>query len=1160
MKTILIPAKLAVLGLCALFSSVIASQAVPLVSLEALTNRVAEGSFTYLRVQRNESPSAPLVVRLLFAGTATRSVDYQNMPEQVVIPPGVTGTNLLFRALTDTATEETETAEFTVATGTNTFQGVAYVYDSANAFARIEILNGSSPAPTINLVSPTNGSMFTLPVEIPLYAQVSSTTGVEKVEFYRGDVLLGALSEPTDGTYYRWAWTNPPAGSHGLKAKVYTAAQTNASAIRTITVTNGIPLLTLTAPVSQITETNDGSFKLARDRNFDAVLTVSLAVSGTASNGVDYTFLSNTVTFPSGATNVSLPVHPLADNLAENPETVVLTLVSNTAYRYENSGQTATVTISNVVFSSVSLTSPSAGGVYGAGANILLQAAATAPAGVQKVEFYRGDVLVGTATGPSSNVTAVVYAVTWANAAIGTHTFTAKLYDLAGGTYVSEPRTITVIDNLPALGITLTRPTNGSVLSDAQRREGIRLEATVSPVTNVLRVEFYRNQALLGTGEPGANVGSYFLVWSNAAAGSHGLQAKVYDTFGRTKFSTGSTVTVLSNAVPLVTVTALDTQIRETTNSGRFRLVRSVGAELGTPGLTAFFTLTGSASNGVDYAYVSNSVTFSPGETSRDIYIRPVADGVEEVPEWLTLTLVTNTAYRLETTNRAATMTIVDAVPETTNQLPTVSLIAPTNGAVYLWPASLTLQAQAADADGSVTRVDFYANNALLGSVSNAPYMKVWTNASVAAYTLTAKAVDNRGGTRVSSAVQVTVKTAGEPPTVQRYLPAWYVPGVKLIVTLRSLNASNTPAYYVTDLPPAGWTVGTVSTNGIYDPADGKVKFSVAAGQTAQSFSYQLTPPTDATGEKHFTGAVYIGGRTNGVAGVSALNPAPSHPGDLDPADLILSAGEVDAYAAAWRNASLWTVSPNPVPVNYVTRAGYLLSLGGAYQFSTNYPSPAAPLLWVAPGLSETPVLSTANAPEAGWLTNGVGTAVAAMATNYVPGVPVSVTITVTPATNARVWAVEDRPPVGSTVTNISSGGVFSPLTGKVRWGLFDATNTGTLSYQVILSGSNAPAVAEFAGVASFDGINVPITGGRKTRRATSVIAPARLNSIEPLADGQKLVTFQGEPGVAYTVEATTNLTEWNALETLLNNDGTLQYIDLSTNAVLKFYRAVPNQ
>src|SRR5262249_8582009 len=50
----------------------------------------------------------------------------------------------------------------------------------------------------------------------------------------------------------------------------------------------------------------------------------------------------------------------------------------------------------------------------------------------------------------------------------------------------------------------------------------------------------------------------------------------------------------------------------------------------------------------------------------------------------------------------------------TGNRAPTAALTAPVNGSTYTAPASISLTATAADSDGTVTRVAFYAGTTLL--------------------------------------------------------------------------------------------------------------------------------------------------------------------------------------------------------------------------------------------------------------------------------------------------------------------------------------------------------------------------------------------------------------------------------------------------------------
>jgi hypothetical protein len=107
------------------------------------------------------------------------------------------------------------------------------------------------------------------------------------------------------------------------------------------------------------------------------------------------------------------------------------------------------------------------------------------------------------------------------------------------------------------------------------------------------------------------------------------------------------------------------------------------------------------------------------------------------------------------------------------NTPPTVSITAPANGATYTAPASVTINATAADSDGTVSKVDFYQGSTLLGTDTTSPYSYSWTSVAAGSYSLTAKATDNLGATTTSSAVGITVNAAGNtPPTVSITAPA----------------------------------------------------------------------------------------------------------------------------------------------------------------------------------------------------------------------------------------------------------------------------------------------------------------------------------------------------------------------------------------------------
>ena len=95
----------------------------------------------------------------------------------------------------------------------------------------------------------------------------------------------------------------------------------------------------------------------------------------------------------------------------------------------------------------------------------------------------------------------------------------------------------------------------------------------------------------------------------------------------------------------------------------------------------------------------------------------------------------------------------------TVNATPTVGITSPNNGATVPAGLPFAVTASASDADGNVTRVDFFADGNLIGS-SSGPTFSVNATLPAGPHTLTAVAVDNRNGTGTSAAINVVAADA----------------------------------------------------------------------------------------------------------------------------------------------------------------------------------------------------------------------------------------------------------------------------------------------------------------------------------------------------------------------------------------------------------------
>ncbi len=102
------------------------------------------------------------------------------------------------------------------------------------------------------------------------------------------------------------------------------------------------------------------------------------------------------------------------------------------------------------------------------------------------------------------------------------------------------------------------------------------------------------------------------------------------------------------------------------------------------------------------------------------------------------------------------------------NQLPTVQLAAPTDGAVLAVGAGVVLAAVAADADQGIARVEFWSGDTKLGEKTTAPYEWLLNSLAAGSYAFRARAIDQAGAVAESPVVRVRVNA---PPTVTLTAP-----------------------------------------------------------------------------------------------------------------------------------------------------------------------------------------------------------------------------------------------------------------------------------------------------------------------------------------------------------------------------------------------------
>lgn len=443
----------------------------------------------------------------------------------------------------------------------------------------------------------------------------------------------------------------------------------------------------------------------------------------------------------------------------------------------------------------VTLTSPSDGATFSAGAPVTVTANASDSDGtVTSVQFFADGVLIGDdATSP--------YSVAWTpvQKRDGTFTFlTALATDNFGITTISKTVNVTVTGSGggggSSIGLTpnvfLNTPGAGVRI---RAGDTVALAATASdPDGNILSVQFFAN---------GQSVGSdstfpYAASWTPTSLGAYALVVKALDNDGN----------VASATVPVEVVAP-------SAGLPQVALVSPVDGAVGTVGAPVALAATAVDSDGV-----ITSVEFSvSGEAIGTAVSFPYV--VPWVPSGpgiygVTATATDNAGNR--TASAVATVTVNPAV----GNLPVASLgfnepargvnNPPTQADVLkpvdvAYGSKLLISANAIDEGGTITNATFFLNGRRLASVSAAPFYTVTSLDTLSDAVVSVVVTDNSGNVTSPAplAIRTIAATNAAPLEVKLVSPvkdASYTAGGQ-IVFAASHNAGNQPPpvidYYV---------------------------------------------------------------------------------------------------------------------------------------------------------------------------------------------------------------------------------------------------------------------------------------------------------------------------------------------------------------------------
>src|ERR1035437_5853365 len=373
----------------------------------------------------------------------------------------------------------------------------------------------------------------------------------------------------------------------------------------------------------------------------------------------------------------------------------------------------------------VSIINMAEGSTFFIPATVSIEANAAAANGtVTKVEFYAKNLLIGT-------VTTSPYTVTWLATATGTYQLTAIATDDGGLSTTSDPVDI-IISGTGATGI-ITVGRNDSVINLGT---GGVIQDTLGSGLGIHK----NGLPISGTVPPGnvpptvgiINMGEASTFFSPATVSIEATAADADGTVTKVEF--------YANDLLIGTVT-----------TSPYTITWS-NMPLGTYTLTAKATDNGGLSDISDPVNINVSGTgVTPGNIGRNDSVTILGTGG-----------TTQDTLGGHIHKNGLPKSGLGVPPG--NVPPTVGIINMGEGSTFFSPATVSIEATAADADGSVTKVEFYANDLLIGTVTTSPYTITWSGMPAGTYTLTAKATDNGGLADISDPVNINVSGTGVTP------------------------------------------------------------------------------------------------------------------------------------------------------------------------------------------------------------------------------------------------------------------------------------------------------------------------------------------------------------------------------------------------------------
>ncbi len=651
------------------------------------------GRFTVTRAG-NLIPS--MVVNYTVSGTASNGVDYQALSGTVTIPAGETTANITVTPIDDALSEGNETVILTVASAATYNVGspgaaTIVIQDDEQIGLSITATDdtASEPGSDTGLITISRGSSTTGNLTVYLAVSGTALAGHDYIPLENSVVIPDGSSsvtmmvtpfndlhkEPTETVIVTMlANTNYILGSSvDATVNINDDDGSNPPAV-------GFALASSSAP-----ESRSGGIIVSLSITSSSPITVDYMVyGGTATPTNDFTLPPGTLTFDPGQISKSLPLTVINDNTVESDETIKIVLLNPGGAAHDgNKFHTYTILDDDKSTITVTATAPTATEASLNQGNFRISRSGSTNS-AQTVYFD----ITGTASTPSDyaglgHMVIIPAGVTSVNLPVipvddgtieVTETVVLSLTSTPGAKIGgADQATVSIIDNdpdnLPAINITA----GDALANEGGGDTGNFVFSRVGPSNAALTV-FYN---IGGTAANGSDYASIASSVSFSAGQTQlvvnvtpindttveGEETVVLSLEMRDTYRIGNpgeaTVVILDNDQNVWLETADSYAAEPGWDTGEFTFMRF--GVTNTP-VTVLYTRTGTASNGVDFISITNSIVIPANANQARLTIVPKDDYLIEPTESVIVTVQNNAAYFL-TSPTAGTVFIHDNEP-----------------------------------------------------------------------------------------------------------------------------------------------------------------------------------------------------------------------------------------------------------------------------------------------------------------------------------------------------------------------------------------------------------------------------------------------------------------------------------------------------------------